>query len=162
MEAFDRADALVSEIEGYHSTQASDPGGDTYYGVARRWHPKEPWPPTPERAREIRQLEYFNVAGCPGMPWEAAMVVYDMAIQSDPHDAKALAQTIIGVKVDGFWGPTSEKQLRQFVHSRPGAFVVEYQARRIIRYSKNPLWVEDGLGWMRRSVQVTIAAMEQW
>lgn len=155
---FDRIDALIAEIEGLHANQAGDAGGDTWYGIAHYFHPLEPWPPTPERAREIRQMEYFNSAGCMDMPWEAAVVVYDMAIQSGAKSAVLVTQAILGVKQDGYFGPASERAMRSFVEHNPGAFVVEIQSRRILNYAKQTLWATDGLGWMHRLVKVVMLA----
>ncbi|WP_020681388.1 glycosyl hydrolase 108 family protein [Marinobacterium rhizophilum] len=41
---------LGADIEGEHSNDAADKGGDSWYGLARRWNQGMPWPPTREQA----------------------------------------------------------------------------------------------------------------
>lgn len=37
---------LGPDIEGEHSNDPDDKGGDTWYGLAHRWNRDMPWPPT--------------------------------------------------------------------------------------------------------------------
>jgi len=44
-------------MEGGHTV---DSGGDTVDGIARKFHPDEPWPPSNERINAIYDAEYYK------------------------------------------------------------------------------------------------------
>ena len=62
-ERFNRFFDHLCPIEGYRDSDIGR-GGDTVLGIARKFHPDEPWPPTKERCKEIYFTEYYTSLHC--------------------------------------------------------------------------------------------------
>jgi lysozyme family protein len=155
MDLFPSADRIVVGIEGAHGNQAQDPGGDSWFGIARNFHPDEPWPPTWGRAQQLRHDEYWTAHHCDVMPWPWALVIYDAAINEPDHGLKAV-QDELGIQpVDGVIGPQS---LVAILRADP-SHIIRVMGRRIVAYSGQPLWTQDGLGWSVRALEIYHAAM---
>lgn len=153
VDLFAAADAIVAGEEGKHGNQAGDRGGDTVYGIARNFHPDEPWPPTWERAREIRRLEYWERQHCGELPWGWALAVYDAAI-NQPGSLKALQQ-LLGLAQDGVIGAISAARIRRASADEFRRFIVE----RAFRYTQQSLFPVDGHGWLGRVLDIHHAAL---
>jgi hypothetical protein len=59
---------LGPDIEGEHSNDAADKGGDTWYGLARRWNQDMPWPPTRDQAIARYRERYWDACRCDELP----------------------------------------------------------------------------------------------
>jgi lysozyme family protein len=150
--AFKQADAVVALMEGGHANSPHDAGGDTWYGISRRWHPKEePWPPTVQRAQQIRFEEYWCACRCDELPLYVALLVYDMAMTSAPEDAIKLMQQTVKVPVDGVIGPVTLLAAKKMLPA-------EYLAARALAMTTNSTFVYNGRGWFRRLF--TLAAVQ--
>jgi lysozyme family protein len=158
-QGFAEADALVVEIEKMHANNPLDPGGDTWWGVSRLYHPdEEPWPPSEERTREIRRAEYWDALGCNDMPWSVALSVYDFAILQGAHTAALVLQHVVGVAPDGRIGPrtlgaVARRDLVPLLH--------ELYAQRTLQLAQSHNWGTFGHGWMVRLFQMHTLAMEE-
>ena len=153
---FKPADRLVIGLEGVHGNQAGDPGGDTWYGIARTFHFNEtPWPPSWDRAQEIRRTEYWLAHHCDQMPWCWALGVYDAEVNQPGGGIRSL-QAELGVSIDGVVGLT--ETLPAILRAGPDRFS-SWMARRIVAYSGQPLWDTDGKGWARRALDIHHAAL---
>lgn len=154
IDLFPAADRLVVGIEGVHGNQAGDPGGDTYFGIARAFHPNIPWPPTWQEAQDIRRTEYWLAHHCDQMPWLWALGAYDVEINQPSAGIRAL-QAELGLAQDGVIGPAS---LAAIVRAGPDHFT-RWMGRRIEAYSEQSLWKLDALGWSVRALTIHHAAL---
>ena len=66
---------------GGYSNNALDPGGETKWGISKRYHPDVDIKNlTEEGAKTIYLSEYWIKAGCDSLPWPLDMVVFDSAV----------------------------------------------------------------------------------
>jgi len=118
------ADAFVASdaIEGGISNRSSDAGGETAYGISRRYHPNEtPWPPTPERARFLRWKGYWRESFCDDLPEPLDLAVYDWSINSGENNPALELQKLLGFSgargsprgLDGDIGPETALAARE-------------------------------------------------
>jgi lysozyme family protein len=101
---FALASAIVLEEEGVFSNDPGDPGGETWFGLARASHPDmTPWPPTKEQALQCYRAEYFDAHRCGEMPAHWAVAIFD-AVVNPCGPVIQWAQRALGVKGDGSIG----------------------------------------------------------
>lgn len=143
---FQAADMIILSVEKEHSADPNDPGGDTWWGLARRWHPNEtPWPPTFERAQQVRRAEYWDAHGCGAMPWQWALAVYDGAVNQGAAVVR-MAQQALGVPQDGVAGPRTAAAMAA---AQPDC-LRQFLALRALRYTMEPQFGSFGRGWLAR------------
>lgn len=79
---WDQSGNLVST--GYVN-DPKDPGGETNFGIAKRWHPNEDIKNmTLARAIEIYRHDYWSKFQCDGLPDAWALFIFDSAVQHPP------------------------------------------------------------------------------
>lgn len=80
----EKALTFVFEKEGVYSKDKNDPGGETKFGIARKFHmniPKKKWDSlTIEDAREIYIDDYWNLLKCDDLPSPLDIAVCDTAV----------------------------------------------------------------------------------
>lgn len=95
------ANRIIDEYEGGYW---NDPlGGETKYGISKRWHP-EAWvdgAPSRKTALNVYQSDYWNPVRGDELPDSVAPVVFDFAIHSGPSDAIRALQKTVGAKSTG-------------------------------------------------------------
>lgn len=141
---------LGPDVEGTHSDDAADRGGDTWYGISRVANPDMPWPPTRDQAIERYRERYWNACRCDELPPIIAVAVFDAAVQHDPKDAIRFLQRTIRVTIDGIIGTET------IAHSAwaDGNTLANFLSYRSLHYTK--LTREDraqmrfARGWARR------------
>jgi lysozyme family protein len=102
---FALASAIVLEEEGVFADDAQDPGGETWYGIARAAHPDlAPWPPSKEQALALYRAEYFDAHRCGEMPAHWAVAIFDAAV-NPCGPVIVWAQCALNVLEDGKVGP---------------------------------------------------------
>lgn len=119
----------VEDPDGKHNV---DEGGETVYGISRKWHPDEPWPPTPERAKEIAYHDYWQVLQCDALPPDIAFYLADTSFNQGQGYAVCLFQQLSGVYSDGKMGPNTidaihrkdPKTLTGTIHARRSEYYV--------------------------------------
>ncbi|UTW12951.1 glycoside hydrolase family 108 protein [Marinobacterium rhizophilum] len=119
---------LGPDIEGEHSNDAADKGGDTWYGLARRWNQDMDWPPTREQAIARYRERYWDACRCDELPGTLAVLVFDAAVQHAPKDAIRFLQQAIGAYADGIIGPKTLAKA-QYVDNDRLADFLSYRAR---------------------------------
>ncbi len=78
---FCRAISFVLKWEGGYVNDPDDPGGETKYGISKRYHPKVDIKAlTKKEAEDIYRREYWLQAGCHKMPWPDSLVHLDAAV----------------------------------------------------------------------------------
>lgn len=109
----DRFLSIVSwtlEHEGYKSDHPSDPGGETIYGISKRWFPDEEIE-TPEDAIRVYRREFWERPKISKIrDYELARKVFDIGVPTGPGDSIRYLQQAAnvfgaGLKVDGILGP---------------------------------------------------------
>lgn len=154
MSDFERALRFVLDVEGPPSNRplADDPGGETVYGLARRYNrDMDPWPPTQAQAAERYRVRYWDAIQGDLLPWPVSLVVFDAAVQHAPVTAVQLLQAALRIVADGVLGPATRAALRA---SAPLEVAEEVIARRGVYYPSLETWAANGLGWSRRLVSL--------
>ena len=147
---FPAAAAIVLEAEGVFSDDASDPGGETVYGIARKSHPNlSPWPPTKDQAIAIYRADYWDAHRCGEMPWQFALAVFDGEINQGSV-IKAL-QTALALRADGVVG---EATLHSMTYASAEESLNLFFAARAMAYIALPGFPIYGKGWLKRLMNV--------
>lgn len=160
MDNFNRAVVEVLEREGYFSNSTNDPGGETYYGIARKFHPDVPWPPTKEQAIDIYRAEYWSKCQCDLLAYPFALAVFDSAVNQGVGAAIEMLQKAVGAEVDGRIGPQTVAKMKVVGHSTDA--LVSFLALRTQRYvsirdTNSAEYAENNFGWFRRLFFVALA-----
>lgn len=78
---FHNALTFTIKYEGGYVNDPKDPGGETKWGISKRYHPNEDIKNlTPERAAEIYYDQYWKPAGCYQLDHPLYVVVFDSAV----------------------------------------------------------------------------------
>lgn len=156
-------DAMILREGGYTLTDiAGDRGGQTYAGIARKFHPGWPgWPaidggttPATDLVRDFYRREFWDVVHGDDLPQEIAASLFDFAVNAGAPVAIKLAQIVAGLAPDGALGPKSIAALNLI---DPGTFRAAYTLAKIKRYVD--ICMRDRgqskflLGWVRRSLE---------
>lgn len=144
---------IVLAEEGVFSNDPNDPGGETWYGIARAFHPNISWPPTVEQAIEIYRHEYWQPVMADDLPPPLDIAVADCAVNQGVPVAIRILQQTIGAPVDGEIGPRTLGMARA-AHG-PGA-TADYFARRCVAYAALGNFGEYGHGWFNRCFRLAM------
>jgi lysozyme family protein len=149
---FPAAVQIVLEEEGVFSDQANDPGGQTYYGIARASHLKVPWPPTKDQAIAIYRTEFWDAHRCGEMPWAWALAMFDSYCNQGTATA-IWAQSALRVLMDGVIGPGTIVAMK----SAPSDDLRQFLALRAKAYVSAAGFSTYGLGWFARLFRIAQA-----
>lgn len=134
MSAFDAALAHVLKHEGGYVNDSHDPGGETNFGISKRFHPNEDIKNmTRERAGQIYKAEYWNQIGADHLHAPLALMAFDGAVNQGVS------------RMNGWLAQTDS--------------VDELAALRGMRYASRPTFDRYGHGWMRRLMDTHRAAI---
>ena len=151
---FQAAVSIVLTEEGVFSNSAQDPGGATYYGIARAAHPElTPWPPTQAQAIAIYRAQYWDAHSCGSMAWPWAIAIFDGEVNQG--SVIKLAQIALRLpEIDGMVGPAT---LAAINGSSLGTFDA-FLALRGLAYVNAGGFPTFGKGWLTRLVRIARAA----
>ncbi len=156
MTTFDRAVDHFFLMEAGYSNDPHDPGGETNFGISKRYHPHEDIKRmTRERAAEICREEYWDPLSCEDMPDALAFVVFDSGANQGVFTAAKLLQQELRVTDDGIIGPVTLGNVNG--HSQPLDLLHGFMARRAVRYAEGDEHFRRG--WFRRLFHVHGAAL---
>ena len=80
-DVFEGAFAFLVKHEGGYAFDPRDPGGETCYGLSRRWHPNLDLENLTEaEAREVYHREYWKPGNFAALPAPVAIKVFDMCV----------------------------------------------------------------------------------
>jgi lysozyme family protein len=159
----DMLDRIIVNEGGYvHSS--NDPGGETKYGISKRYHQDVCIKNlTIERAKHIYMDEYvshipYNKVH-PSVVWQ----ILDYGVNSGMKTAILLAQKISGAHQDGIFGPQTIKSVNRLM---PAIFIIEFLSCRLNMLMSLRTWDHFGKGWSKRLSDCLIQAAsdihEQW
>jgi lysozyme family protein len=154
MSSFELAIETVLANEGGYSFTASDPGGETNFGISKRSYPAlDIKNLTREEAVQIYRRDFWKYDDV--LDQRVATKIFDASVNMG-HSAIFLLQELVlqVVKPDGLWGPvTLEAVNRQDAQS----LLTRFRAKLAEHYQSivdnNPEEVEFLKGWLTRANQ---------
>lgn len=146
--AFDR---LIGH-EGGYAFHASDPGGETMWGVTSRVACADGYRGDMrslprERAMSIYRRLYWDAVQADSLPAALRFDVFDAAVNSGVRQAVKWLQQALGIKDDGIMGPQT---LASAAHCDPIATAARLAGERLDLMTSLPTWSAFGKGWCRR------------
>lgn len=143
--------------EGDYVNDPLDPGGETKFGIAKRYNPTiDIKSLTLNQARDIYLTKYWAPAQCDLLPLASASVYFDAVVNMGIDTAVRLMQTALGEVSDGVIGPRTRAAMRR----RGGGpeFIVDFQAERGLYYASRDHFDTYGRGWLRRVIRGAMEA----
>ena len=148
-------------LEGGYSDDPNDPGGETNFGISKRYHPNVDIKAlTPEKAEEIYLKEYWNVLGCVDISsirvrWK----VFDISVTSGQVTAAKMLQRSVKISDDGHVGPITIKTVNRYLQSSIGEACImsSLKEQHVKHFAQdvvnNPHLIGDLMGLINRGFQ---------
>lgn len=150
-ELFNKCVEVVLKHEGGYVNHPDDPGGETNFGISKRYFPDEDIKNlTKERAKELYYTRFWIPMNLFGIEDELAVLhIFDMGVNAGRHRAVRMAQEIAHVTEDGLCGPITRNAINKTEH-----FAYMYALRRKEYYTnltkRNPKLLVFLKGWINR------------
>ena len=157
MKNFEEIIEQVLEHEGGYVNDPKDLGGETKYGITKRFYPDVDIKNlTVEQAKEIYKKDYWDRNRVESLPQELWHIFFDMCVNMGRRTAVKVLQRAANNKgrnidVDGGLGPMTIKALKGVELDRVRAFRVKYYVDLI---TARPEQEKFYLGWFRRAIEV--------
>lgn len=152
---------IIKEVlrhEGGYTNDPEDLGGETKYGIAKRFYPDiDIKNLTIDQAKVIYLQDYWRPSKCNEVPVRLRHIYFDMVINFGISGAvKVLQQTsnatrVPDIKVDGKIGPNTINAIQNLEVDRVRAYRVLRFANIVI---KKPEQGRFWYGWFKRSLEV--------
>ena len=134
----------VFGFEGAHVNDPADPGGETKFGISKRAYPDlDIASLTLEQAAEIYERDYAK----PFLDLHPALgyQMFDYSVNAGVDRAVRHLQLVLGVTVDGKFGPMTKAAIKDPVGAAIGLL-----AERLEHYTDIQGWSRYGRGWAKR------------
>jgi len=148
----------VLEHEGGYVNDPHDAGGETNFGIAKRFYPNVDIKNlTIEQAKKIYHQDYWRPAKCDEVPPKLRHIYFDMCVNFGRSGAVRVLQRAANAKnrnkieVDGGMGPATLKAIQNLELERVRAYRVLRFANLVI---KKPEQERFWFGWFRRATEV--------
>jgi len=157
MKNFDEIIEQVLEHEGGYVNDPKDLGGETKYGITKRFYPDVDIKNlTIEQAKEIYKKDYWDKNRVESLPQNLWHIYFDMCVNMGKRTAvKVLQRAAVNkgrnIDVDGGLGPMTIGALKGVELDRVRAFRVKYYVDLI---TARPEQEKFFLGWFRRATEV--------
>ena len=157
MKNFDEIIEQVLEHEGGYVNDPTDLGGETKYGITKRFYPDiDIKNLTIEQAKEIYKKDYWDRNKVESLPQNLWHIYFDMCVNMGKRTAvKVLQRAAVNkgrdIEVDGGLGPMTIGALKGVELDRVRAFRVKYYVDLI---PAKPEQEKFYLGWFRRATEV--------
>ena len=157
MKSFKEIIEKVLEHEGGYVNDPKDLGGETKYGITKRFYPDVDIKNlTIEQATEIYKKDYWDKNRVESLPEELWHIYFDMCVNMGKRTAVKVLQRAANNKgknidVDGGLGPATIGALKGVELDRVRAFRVKYYVDLI---TARPEQEKFFLGWFRRATEV--------
>ena len=154
---FDEIIEIVLEHEGGYVNDPDDAGGETKYGIAKRWYPNVDIKNlTIEQAKKIYHQDYWRPAKCDEVPPHLRHIYFDMCVNQGKSRAVKILQRAANakgkdLKVDGGLGPKTIAAMDGVELQRVRAYRIKYYADLVTR---KPNLEKFYYGWFRRGLEV--------
>ena len=148
----------VLEHEGGYVNDPHDSGGETNFGIAKRWYPDVDIKNlTKEQAKHIYHTDYWRPAKCNETPAKLRHIYFDMCVNFGRRGAVKVLQQAANsklrnkIEVDGGIGPATIKAIQKVSLDRVRAYRVLRFANIVIeKPNQERFW----LGWYKRATEV--------
>jgi len=157
MKSFKEIIEKVLEHEGGYVNDPKDLGGETKYGITKRFYPDiDIKNLTIEQATEIYKKDYWDKNKVESLPQNLWHIYFDMCVNMGKRTAvKVLQRAAVNkgknIEVDGGLGPMTIGALKGVELDRVRAFRVKYYVDLI---TAKPEQEKFFLGWFRRATEV--------
>jgi lysozyme family protein len=157
MKNFNEIIEKVLEHEGGYVNDPKDLGGETKYGITKRFYPDiDIKNLTIEQAKEIYKKDYWDRNKVESLPQNLWHIYFDMCVNMGKRTAvKVLQRAAVNkgkdIEVDGGLGPMTIGALKGVELDRVRAFRVKYYVDLI---TTKPEQEKFYLGWFRRALEV--------
>ena len=157
MKTFDEIIEKVLEHEGGYVNDPKDLGGETKYGITKRFYPDiDIKNLTIEKAKDIYKSDYWDKNKVESLPQNLWHIYFDMCVNMGKRTAvKVLQRAAVNkgrdIEVDGGLGPMTLGALKGVELDRVRAFRVKYYVDLI---TARPEQEKFYLGWFRRATEV--------
>ena len=157
MKSFKEIIEKVLEHEGGYVNDPKDLGGETKYGITKRFYPDiDIKNLTIEQATEIYKKDYWDKNKVESLPQNLWHIYFDMCVNMGKRTAvKVLQRAAVNkgkdIEVDGGLGPMTIGALKGVELDRVRAFRVKYYVDLI---TARPEQEKFFLGWFRRATEV--------
>ena len=157
MKTFDEIIEKVLEHEGGYVNDPKDLGGETKYGITKRFYPDVDIKNlTIEQATDIYKSDYWDKNKVESLPQNLWHIYFDMCVNMGKRTAvKVLQRAAVNkgrdIEVDGGLGPMTIGALKGVELDRVRAFRVKYYVDLI---TAKPEQEKFYLGWFRRATEV--------
>tara|TARA_Y100000593_G_scaffold75165_1_gene138622 strand:+ start:1608 stop:2084 length:477 start_codon:yes stop_codon:yes gene_type:complete len=147
----------VLDHEGGYVDDPKDLGGETKYGITKRFYPHMDIKNlTKEDAKEIYRKDYWIKHKVESIPRNLWYIYFDMCINMGKRTAVKILQKAANssghrLEVDGGLGPITIKGLQNVSIDRVRAYRVKYYADII---NNKPEQEKFWVGWYRRAIEV--------
>ena len=154
---FDEIIEVVLEHEGGYVHDPTDLGGETNYGITKRFYPDVDIKNlTKEGAKEIYKKDYWDRNKVDDLPDNLKHIYFDMCVNQGRGTAVRVLQRAINgkggsLKVDGGLGPKTIGALKGVELDRVRAYRIKYYADLVTR---KPDLEKFYFGWFRRGLEV--------
>ena len=155
--SFDEIIEDVLKHEGGYVNDPDDRGGETNYGIAKKFNPDVDIKNlTKEGAKEIYYEKYWKPSKADQVPDRLKHIYFDMVVNFGKSGAvKVLQQSAVSkghnIDIDGGLGPKTISSIQNIRVDRVRAYRVLYYAQLVTkRKDQEKFW----LGWFRRSLEV--------
>ena len=157
MKNFNEIIEQVLEHEGGYVNDPKDLGGETKYGITKRFYPDVDIKNlTIEQAKEIYRKDYWDRNRVETLPQNLWHIYFDMCVNMGKRTAvKVLQRAAVNrgrnIEVDGGLGPMTIKALKGVELDRVRAYRVKFYVDLI---TAKPEQEKFFLGWFRRATEV--------
>ena len=148
----------VLEHEGGYVDDSDDLGGETNFGITKRFYPDVDIKNlTKEEAKDIYYQDYWLKNKVNKMPPELKYIYFDMCINMGKRTAVKILQRASNnknskdIEVDGGLGTNTFEAIQDLEVERVRAYRVKYYVDLV---NKKPEQEKFYFGWFRRSLQV--------
>jgi lysozyme family protein len=157
MTTFEEIIEYVLEHEGGYVNDPTDRGGETNFGITKRFYPKVDIKNlTKEQAKKIYHQDYWRPAKCDDIPPRLRHIYFDMCVNFGRSGAVKVLQRAANAKgagliVDGKIGPKTINSLETVRNARIRSY-------RVLKFAKivleKPEQEKFWYGWYNRALEV--------
>ena len=154
---FDEIIEHVLEKEGGYVNDPTDLGGETKYGITKRFYPDiDIKNLTEEQAKEIYKRDYWDKNRVDELPEQLRHIFFDMCVNQGRGTAVKVLQRAANakgakLKIDGGMGPATLKAVQNVEHDRVKSYRVLHYANLVInKPEQEKFWY----GWFKRALEV--------
>ena len=157
MTTFDEIIEHVLKHEGGYVNDPTDLGGETNYGITKRFYPDVDIKNlTKEQAKEIYKRDYWDKNRVDELPEQLRHIFFDMCVNFGRGGAVKVLQRAANakgakLKVDGGMGPATLKAVQNVEHNRVKSYRILHYANLVInKPEQEKFWY----GWFKRTLEV--------